>query len=318
MKEKNRKIGKYEIMAKIGEGSFGKVYHVRNVTNNELYALKLETDRDTDYRQIKNEYEIYKALRNLRGISEVYDYGEHKGSYYLVMDCYEKNLQKVFEENGNRFSVETTSKLAIVLIKIFKEIHGRKIILRDFKPENVLISNEKVYLVDFGMAKYYINKETGQHIPFITNKKLTGTVRYASLYTHLGYEQSRRDDLETLLYTLIFFLKGTLPWVGIKSSQVKKKFQKIADKKESISAKELCKDIPCGENIEKALIYVKNLGFDEDPDYEKLINYFNLTLKEIGTKNTEINFKLEEISNPIVQKKNWFRRFITGIKGCFS
>lgn len=318
MKEKNRKIGKYEIMAKIGEGSFGKVYHVRNVTNNELYALKLETDRDTDYRQIKNEYEIYKALRNLRGISEVYDYGEHNGSYYLVMDCYEKNLQKVFEENGNRFSVETTSKLAIVLIKIFKEIHGRKIILRDFKPENVLISNEKVYLVDFGMAKYYINKETGQHIPFITNKKLTGTVRYASLYTHLGYEQSRRDDLETLLYTLIFFLKGTLPWVGIKSSQVKKKFQKIADKKESISAKELCKDIPCGENIEKALIYVKNLGFDEDPDYEKLINYFNLTLKEIGTKNTEINFKLEEISNPIVQKKNWFRRFITGIKGCFS
>ena len=96
--------------------------------------------------------------------------------------------------------------------------HARQFVHRDIKPDNFILGSgskaDTVYLIDYGLSKMYIDPKTGQHIPFKDGKALTGTARYASLNTHLGYEQARRDDMEALAYVLIYLVNGSLPWMG--------------------------------------------------------------------------------------------------------
>lgn len=127
-------------------------------------------------------------------------------------------------------------------------MHNKSLIHRDIKPENFLIGQKKknflIYIIDFGLAKRYKNSKTGEHIPFVEGKQITGTVRYASIYTHLGKEQSRRDDLEGLGYILIYFLTGSLPWNGIQGKNKMEKYKNILECKLKTVPKEICKDLP--------------------------------------------------------------------------
>ena len=125
-----------------------------------------------------------------------------------------------------------------------------------------------VFLIDFGLAKRYVDPTTKEHIPFREDKQLTGTARYASLHAHLGLEQSRRDDLEALGYMWLYFLKGKLPWQGLAAGDGDNKYQKIAEAKRTLSLKELCRDVP-REFCEYFRI-VRALEFDETPDYAAL------------------------------------------------
>jgi serine/threonine protein kinase len=127
-------------------------------------------------------------------------------------------------------------------------MHNKSLLHRDIKPENFLIGQKKknflIYVIDFGLAKRYKNSKTGEHIPFTEGKQLTGTARYASIYTHLGKEQSRRDDLESLGYILVYFLTGSLPWNNIQGKNKTEKYKNILDCKIKTVPKELCKDLP--------------------------------------------------------------------------
>ena len=142
------------------------------------------------------------------------------------------------------------------------------------KPDNFLISkqNDLVYIIDFGLAKRYQDPKTGNHVPYKKNKSITGTARYASINTHAGYEQSRRDDLESTFYSLIYLAQGSLPWQKAFGRTNKERYQQILRYKTSTSLDVLCKDLP-GE-FKRMVRYVRNLKFTEDPDYDCLIDTF--------------------------------------------
>jgi len=155
-------------------------------------------------------------------------------------------------------------------------VHTKSFIHRDVKPDNFLIGLGKrqhiIHIIDFGLAKKYRDPRTHQHIPYRENKNLTGTARYASINTHIGIEQSRRDDLESLGYVLMYFIRGSLPWQGLKANTKKQKYERIMDKKMSTSTEQLCKGYP--SEFRSYFEYCRSLRFEDRPDYAYLKRLF--------------------------------------------
>jgi len=138
----------------------------------------------------------------------------------------------------------------------------------------------KIYMIDFGMVKLYRDPHTKKHIPYREKKSLSGTARYMSINTHLGREQSRRDDLESLGHVFMYFLRGSLPWQGLKAPTNKQKYEKIGEKKQTTKISELCAGFP--DEFATYMKYVRNLEFEAEPDYDFLRSLFNKVLAKIG------------------------------------
>jgi serine/threonine protein kinase len=166
-------------------------------------------------------------------------------------------------------------------------LHTKLFLHRDIKPDNFLVGlgkkHQVVYLIDFGLAKKYVDQKTGQHILYKDGKSLTGTARYASINTHLGIEQSRRDDLESVGYVLMYFLRGNLPWQGMKAETKNQKYDKICEKKVSCDPMSL----GGGQPVEfiRYMTYCRKLRFDEKPDYLYLRKLFKDLFVKMSYKN---------------------------------
>lgn len=166
-------------------------------------------------------------------------------------------------------------------------IHEKNHIYRDIKPDNFLIGRpgtkqaNVVHVVDFGMAKVYRDAKTKQHIPYRERKALSGTARYMSINTHMGREQSRRDDLEALGHVFVYFLKGGLPWQGLRAATNKQKYEKIGHRKQETPIEDLCEGFP--PEFAKYLKYTRNLGFEETPDYDYLRDLLTKALRDDGS-----------------------------------
>jgi serine/threonine protein kinase len=199
----------------------------------------------------------------------------------MVLDLLGKDLEELFDFCKNKFSLQTVCMIAEQVLHRIEYIHSRSFIHRDIKPENFLIGTGSkagtVHLIDFGLSKMYRNIKTGEHIPMKEGKSLTGTARYASINTHLGYEQSRRDDLLSIGYCLVYFLKGNLPWTGIKAKTKKEKYDLIQEKKEEVSLEDLCEGAPSG--FLKYFEYCSKLEFEEKPNYSYLRRLFKDVMK---------------------------------------
>jgi len=216
----------------------------------------------------------------------VYYFGQEGLHNILVIDLLGPSLEDLFDHCNRRFSIKTVVMVAKQMLSRVQTIHEKNLIYRDIKPDNFLIGRpgsktaNVIHVVDFGMAKQYRDPKTKQHIPYRERKSLSGTARYMSINTHLGREQSRRDDLEALGHVFMYFLRGGLPWQGLKAATNKQKYEKIGEKKQTTPIKELCESFP--DQFNTYLSYVRNLGFEDTPDYDYLRELFTQALKEQG------------------------------------
>ncbi|KAK2069569.1 hypothetical protein P8C59_004133 [Phyllachora maydis] len=275
----------YRVGKKIGEGSFGVIFEGTNLLNNQQVAIKFEP-RKSDAPQLRDEYRTYKILVGCPGIPNVYYFGQEGLHNILVIDLLGPSLEDLFDHCSRRFTIKTVVMVAKQMLSRVQTIHEKNLIYRDIKPDNFLIGRpgtktaNVIHVVDFGMAKQYRDPKTKQHIPYRERKSLSGTARYMSINTHLGREQSRRDDLEALGHVFMYFLRGGLPWQGLKAATNKQKYEKIGEKKQTTLIKELCDGFP--EQFNQYLTYVRNLGFEDTPDYDYLRELFTQALKDAG------------------------------------
>ncbi|KAL3644981.1 Casein kinase 1-like protein 6 [Castilleja foliolosa] len=267
--------GKFKLGRKIGSGSFGELFLGVNIQSGEEVAVKLESAK-TKHPQLHYESKIYMLLQGGTGIPSLKWFGVDGEYNVMVIDLLGPSLEDLFNYCNRKLTLKTVLMLADQLINRVEYMHSRGFLHRDIKPDNFLMGlgrkANQVYSIDFGLAKKYRDLQTHKHIPYRENKNLTGTARYASVNTHLGIEQSRRDDLESLGYVLMYFLRGSLPWQGLKAGTKKQKYDRISEKKMLTSIEALCKSYP--SEFTSYFHYCRSLRFEDKPDYSYLKRLF--------------------------------------------
>ncbi|XP_068636368.1 casein kinase 1-like protein HD16 [Aristolochia californica] len=280
----------YRIERKLGKGGFGQVYVGRRTSPTPggierttgpgaiEVALKFEhrTSKGCNYGP-PYEWQVYNTLGGSHGVPRVHFKGRQGDYYVMVMDMLGPSLWDVWNNNSHTMSVEMVACIAIEAISILEKMHSRGYVHGDVKPENFLLGppgtpdEKKLFLVDLGLATRWKDSSTGYHVEYDQRPDVfRGTVRYASVHAHLGRTGSRRDDLESLAYTLIFLLRGRLPWQGY---QGENKGFLVCKKKMATSPETLC--CFCPVPFRQFVEYVVNLKFDEEPNYAKYISLFD-------------------------------------------
>ena len=272
----NRLIfSRYLIQKRVGKGSFGTVYQGQIKDTNDKVAIKIEKREKNDTGTLETEAYRLIYLQG-DGIPKIFCYGNNQSHNLLVEELLGKSLEELFNSCNKKFSLKTVCVLGIEMIKLIQFVHNKYHIHRDIKPDNFMtgrgINEDKIYIIDFGLAKKYYSTSKKQHIKFCEGKHLIGTARYCGRNAHRGYEQGRRDDIESIGYVLMYFLVGMLPWQGLKIKKLEDQFEKIAQKKYNTSFEELTEGQP--EEFLKYFQHCDELQFEEQPDYEYLIGLF--------------------------------------------
>ena len=265
--DKDFTIFQYKLL---GKGGFGHLFLGRSIHENSFIAIKVEEQSPRS--RLAWEYQILKELSDGEGIPKVYRLHRGKKHNYLIMQLLGKSLDKLFVDMKKKFSIKTVCMIAYQMVQRIEFVHSKGYIHRDVKPGNFLLGKnldrKKIYIIDFGLSKKYIDKSTNKHIIYKEGKGLTGTARYVSLNTHYGIEQSRKDDIEGIAYNLIYVAKGKLPWQGVKTKNKKEKHKKIMELKEEYNPDKLCEGLP--EEFPTLLKYSRKLDFEEKPDYKNI------------------------------------------------
>ena len=274
-------FNKFKIIQKIGHGSFGKIYAAQSMCSKKLYAVKLEPIKDSNF-LLEEESLLLSYINNPR-IPKVKQFGYSGPNIILVMELLGPSLDKIIQSLPvQKMTLRCVCNIGYQMINIFESLHNQNIIHRDVKPGNIAIGIGKkhkfLYLIDFGLSIKYRSSSTKKHLPFEQGKKLVGNARYSSINALEGGSQSRRDDLESLGYVLIYFCLGRLPWQGKVSHSKEDKYYKIRELKKTITPAELCENLP--PQFEEYIKYIRNLEYEAEPDYNYLKNLFMAVLKK--------------------------------------
>ncbi|KPU74613.1 uncharacterized protein Dana_GF13879, isoform C [Drosophila ananassae] len=268
-------IQDYLLRRKIGSGSFGDIFMAEHRITGERVAIKMERN-DANQSQLYFEFKLYKIIQSGMGIPRVREFKSDARYNMLVMELLGPSLEEMFVYCSRRFSLKTVLMLADQMIERLDHLHSHRYLHRDVKPDNFLMgvgaNQHRVYMIDMGLAKSYWNKMSNKHVAYREGHRLTGTARYASINALNGCEQSRRDDLEAVGYVLMYFLRGSLPWQGLKAVAKKQRYELIAETKASTRLEELCLGFP--EEFASYIGYCRALGFEERPHYSHIRRNF--------------------------------------------
>ena len=282
-------FGKYKLSKIIGKGSFGCVFEGFNILDNSKVAIKVESKKSNSL-LLRLESNFLSILKGY-GIPEVKSFGYHGNFYIMVQELLSYNLMQL-KHIIKRFTLKDIAMMAIQIMDRIEYVHSKNLLHRDIKPENFVIGSKNqsiIYIIDFGISRKYRSSRTGKHLKFQIIGKMFGTVRYASYNASRGVEQSRRDDLESIGYMLIYLATGTLPWQGIslKDHDRNKKYLEMLLLKKYTAVEVICSKLP--KEFIDYIKYCKNLGFEQDPDYEYLRNLFKSILSRLNEK-YDMNF----------------------------
>lgn len=268
-------IGNYILKDLIGSGNYGRVYHcVHSITKNN-YALKIAIDK-ADGKTIQHETKMLKYLSEIENISKIVHFGLYKNHQYVVMNLHGINLYEYVLTKD--CSLIEKVNICIDLLAVVKKVHQKGIVHRDLKPENFLMSidEKNVILIDFGMAKTYLDRR-GFHKPEKTTTALVGSLRYASPNSHLLKEIYRKDEIISLVYVYYFIFNQKVPWENI-SGEFKKKSATILNIKESFYKENQYLE---GKNkyLSDMLVYLHSLNYDANPNSYLMEIYINNILE---------------------------------------
>lgn len=270
----------YKPLAHIDNGTFGDVYQGVDVDTGAPVAIKVERIAKTKARKrmLEKEQDVYDRLQGHAGIPNVLCRATTpEGEPVMVMEFLGPSLETLFRSKGGKFSVANCMNIAIQCIRLLHTLHTfTPYVHGDIKPNNFLIGrgsdHGRVYMIDYGLAKLYRHPTTDAHLPCSTKNGISGTARYISLNVHEGINQSRRDDLESLLYMLLYFIKRRLPWQGHQTATKKEKYAFIHAYKRDIDPESLFAYVP--QCFRDMYAYVRKLQHGDTPDYRHLQRIF--------------------------------------------
>eukprot|EP00930_Biecheleria_cincta_P038688 TRINITY_DN26572_c0_g1_i1.p1 TRINITY_DN26572_c0_g1~~TRINITY_DN26572_c0_g1_i1.p1 ORF type:complete len:536 (-),score=78.99 TRINITY_DN26572_c0_g1_i1:20-1594(-) len=272
--------GRWAIHPRIGSGSYSEVHLGIDKETREQVAVKFEWIYAEKSGKLLQEAELYKSLPE-EGHVPCIRWSGTEGEYnILVMELLGPSLEDLLDAGTGNFGLKTVIMIALQILDRVEYVHKCGIIHRDIKAENFLIGKgdkqDRVYLVDFGLAKKYLCQD-GSHVACAQKHSLTGTARYVSLNVHQGLEPSRRDDVGSVGYLLVYLFLGELPWQGIGGKSKKVRRKQIQIRKEQTSHRDLCKGMP--EQFVAYLRACDSLKFEDTPDYCHLKQLMQCALK---------------------------------------
>ncbi|XP_050302368.1 tau-tubulin kinase homolog Asator isoform X2 [Anthonomus grandis grandis] len=271
---------RWKVVKKIGGGGFGEIYEGQDLLTKEQVALKVESARQPK-QVLKMEVAVLKKLQGKEHICRFIGCGRNDRFNYVVMQLQGRNLAELRRAQPRAaFSLSTTLRLGLQILKAIESIHSVGFLHRDIKPSNFSMGRlpyncRKVYMLDFGLARQYTTA-TGEVRAPRAAAGFRGTVRYASINAHKNREMGRHDDLWSLFYMLVEFVNGQLPWRKVKDKE------QVGLMKEKYDHRLLLKHLP--SDLKQFLDHIQTLEYADKPDYAMLISLFERCMKRRGVK----------------------------------
>ena len=273
---------KYKPFYQKAHGSFSIIYEGINIETNEHVAIKLEPrNAQSENLLLQNEIFYLYKLRHCPGIVKIITTGRTKKYNILIEPLLGGTLYSLYLDQNKNFTLKDICLISLQCISRLESVHNKGIIHCDIKPENFCVGlrdKRIIYLIDFGISKKYRSDRTKKHIQFNITKTMCGTARYASMNALSGLQLSRRDDLESLSYMILYFLTKKLPWQGITAKSLATRYKKIYEKKFELEKWDKFLSLP--RQIQNFIKYCRNLGFSEDPNYKLMKNFFYDLMKQ--------------------------------------